>query len=112
MRQRKTTPRTINGRKFKENGARTKYERCKRCGDLGHRASKCEMPPADRPDIERIIQKLESGEQRTLGRDKVFEIVQYVYEVEGQRRNLIRAVRAYQVGHGLTREALDGIRCK
>lgn len=68
---------------------------CKRCGGPNHGRGSCPFPSVRprRPDIERLVSRLERGECKSIGAAKLLAIVEYLYEIEAQRRALIGTVR-------------------
>jgi hypothetical protein len=67
---------------------------CARCGGLGHFAKRCQMPPQSRPNIRRLLR----SDCRTIGRDKVERLVEYVERLEAERRHYIPLLRTYMEG--------------
>jgi hypothetical protein len=71
---------------------------CKRCGDLGHFAKTCELPPCGRPDIERMVTDLHDNRstkyyQRRTVEHVVGELVAYIRRLESSRREAIRELQ-------------------
>ena len=79
------------------------FNRCKRCGGLGHMAKKCNAEQLGRPDIERMRDRLKGnkGERATMQRAKALEtfdaLIEYIYKLEAHRSSLVGALRHYRL---------------
>ena len=62
---------------------------CKRCGDEGHSAKSCQMPPLDRPDIERMTEQQRAGRVKRISYHTVEAMVAYIERLEASRRQAI-----------------------
>lgn len=69
----------------------SRHMTCKRCGGKGHFVKKCRAPRVDggRPDLERMMDKLDRGEWRVIGAGFLRTFLNYTLEVEAHRRVLI-----------------------